>query len=87
LVTASISREAAAPEPQSMPTRVKAETIAGLRAEAEASIVNEGREGTVSFLVAPSGTERIIAASAGAEMPEALPQAGREVTPLNNQDF
>ncbi|HVK90950.1 MAG TPA: GH25 family lysozyme [Mycoplana sp.] len=87
LVTASISREAAAPEPQSMPTRVKAETVTGLRAEAEASIVNEGRDGTVSFFVAPSGTERLIAASAGAEMPGAMRQAGREATPLDNQDF
>jgi GH25 family lysozyme M1 (1,4-beta-N-acetylmuramidase) len=71
MATASVGgRDAAAPEPKSMPVRTEVGTMAGLSAEAEASVTHESRRGIASFLIASSAKERRTVAARTVSLPE-----------------
>ncbi|WP_246723560.1 GH25 family lysozyme [Rhizobium sp. ARZ01] len=84
VMTASVKRGAATEEPKSMPVTVKAESVAGLAADADAHVVNKGDRGTATFLVASSSGTRVEAAQV---VPTTAQSGGAKETPANYRDF
>ena len=85
IITASIPRMAAAGEPKSMPVSATAETTIGLVAHAEVRVVNEGG-GAASLLVASTANDKPDAGETPVVRATMQPE-GRNLTPLNYQDF